>query len=175
MNKAMTAALPPVPTCIVIYTGSSCQTQSEVGGHAAILCRYIDGELAKRMDRTGGDAQTTNNRMDMVAVIEGLKQIKLDEALPIFIVCGAQIIVRGMTEWLPGWIAKGWCNGKGEKIGNVDLWQEIIELCNGLNVTFLHASGHSGGPLQEEAHRLAVKARGQRKTRNVKFIKGEPA
>jgi len=159
LKNETTAATPPLPTCIVVYTGSSCQTQLGVGGYAAILCRYRDGKLEKRRPVASGALETTNIRMEMTAVIEALKRIARDEPVPIFIFTCNDFIVKGMTEWLPGWVAKGWRNGKGEKIGNVDLWQEIIELCNRLNVTFRWVRSQPSNRMNFEVDRLAAKER----------------
>lgn len=159
MTNAMTAALPPVPTCIVIYTDGSCQPNPGPGGYAAILCHYSNGNLEQRRRVTGGATATTNIRMEMSAVIAALEAIDRDDPHPIFIFTDNEMIVKGMTEWMPGWIAKGWRNGKGKRVENVDLWQEIVRLGCGLNVTFRWVRGHSGDPMNDEVDQLAAKER----------------
>lgn len=159
LSQAMTAAPPPVPNCIVIYTGSSWQTQLGVGGYAAILCRYRDGKLETRQPLAGGAMQTSNIRMEMSAVIDALKQIRRDETVPIFVFTCNDLIMKDMTEWLSGWVRRGWRNGKGKRVENVDLWQEIVRLSEGLNVTFRWARNQPGNPMNDEVARLATEER----------------
>lgn len=157
MTKVLTEAALPRQNCIVIYTDGACQPNPGPGAYAAILCRYINGALMNRMPRSGGATSTTNIRMEMSAVVAALKPIRRDEPLPIFIFTDSEMIVKGMTDWLPGWIAKGWRNNKGKRVENVDLWQEIARLCEGLDVTFRWERGRSGDPMKQEAHQLAEK------------------
>lgn len=152
-------AVPPHAPCLLIYTDGSCQPNPGRGGFAAILCRYINGELVKRLVRTGADAATTNNQMELRAVISAMKAIKRDEQLPIFIRSDSKYLIDGWNQWLPRWVPKGWRKGDGKPVENQCLWQEIVRLCDGLNVTFEWVPGHAGDPMNEEADRLAAKAR----------------
>lgn len=175
LKQAMTAALPPVPTCIVIYTDGSCQPNPGPGGYAAILCRYIDGNLEKRAEVYGRMEDTTNNVMEMRAVVEALKCIKHDETAPIFIRSDSQYLIDGKNKWLPGWVKNGWRKSDRKPVENIEWWQKITGLCDGLDVTFEWVLGHSGDRMNAEADQLAAKARTQRKSRVIKMLEGELA
>lgn len=175
MTNTNTGAVLPHATCILIYTDGSCQPNPGRGGYAAIMCRYIDGALVNRLDRTGKSTMTTNNQMELQAAISALKVIKRDEPQPIYIRSDSKYLIDGWNQWLPGWIAKGWRKGDGKRVENQDLWQEIARLCEGLNVTFEWIRGHAGDCMNEEADRLAADAREGKKPK-VAFAKvGEAA
>ncbi len=175
MKEALIAALPPVPTCVVIYTDGSCQPNPGRGGYAAILCRYVDGQLLKRAEVYGCADDTTNNLMEMRAAIEALGIIRNGERMPAFIRSDSKYLIDGKNKWLAGWINKGWRKSDGKPVENVECWQEIVGACDGLDVTFEWLRGHSGDPMNEAVDRLAAKARAQGKPRVVKIMEGEDA
>lgn len=94
--------------CILIHTDGACSGNPGPGGYAAILRRFEDGQETKKVTIKGGDDQTTNIRMEMLAAITALKKLGPDEPLPIIIRTDSELVVKGMTEWLPGWMGRGW-------------------------------------------------------------------
>lgn len=156
MAKVTDRATLPQPSCIVIYTDGSCRPNPGAGGFAAIICRYVDGEETKRKELKGGETNTTNNKMEMSAVVAALKKIKRDEPLPIFIHSNSKYLVDGWNGWLPNCIAKDWRKTDGKVPENIELWQEIVRLCDGLNVTFEWVQGHAKNLRGKQAKSLAA-------------------
>lgn len=156
---------PNIPNfdCILMYADGSCSGNPGPGGHAAVLYRIVNGEVIKETFESGGENKTTNNRMEMLAVIAGLERIKKDEVLPIVVRTDSQMLVRGMNEWLPEWIENGWRKSKGKPVANRDLWEKLLELTEGRNVSFEWVRGHADDPMNKEVDRLAIQARNQRK------------
>lgn len=175
MTNALTGATLPHASCIVIATDGSCQPNPGPGGYGAILHLCVDGRLKRKFTLTGGDTRTTNIRMEMSAVIAALGKISRDQTLPIIVRTDNEMIVKGMKEWLPGWVEKGWRKGNGKPVENADLWQEIARLCDGLDVTFQWVRGHAGDPMNEEADRLAAKACAVWMKKAAKELLGEAA
>lgn len=146
---------PKGQTSILIYADGSCLGNPGPGGWAATLRRYSsEGQTAHR-SISGGDKATTNMRMEMMAIIKALGFLRSDETAPITIRSDNLIIVRGMTEWLPGWIAKGWKKAKGKPVENRELWEELIRLSEGRSITWEWVKGHAGDTMNGEVDRLA--------------------
>jgi ribonuclease HI len=140
---------------VILFTDGACSGNPGPGGWGSIL-RHVKTGTEKRL--SGGDPQTTNNKMELTAVIEGLKALKT-APLRVNVVTDSQYVTRGMTEWLPGWIRNNWRRGPKGKVGavkNVELWQELNEQCSRHNVQFEHVRGHAGHPENEECDRMAV-------------------
>ncbi|MCR5548348.1 MAG: ribonuclease HI [Bacteroidales bacterium] len=133
---------------IYLYTDGASSGNPGPGGWGALL---VCGELRKEM--SGGFARTTNNRMELTAVIEGLKAIKWEDA-EVEVWSDSQYVVKAVTEgWLENWIRKQW-----KKVKNPDLWQEFLTLYRRHRVTFHWIKGHAGHPENERCDRLAVEA-----------------
>ncbi len=154
----------PAFNCILIYADGSCSGNPGPGGYAAVLRRILDSEEIKKQTVSGGENETTNIRMEMQAIIAGLKCISKGEGLPIIVRTDSQMIVRAINEWLPGWIVNNWWKSDGKPVSNRDLWEQIIDLTHGRNVAFEWVRGHAGDPMNAEVDRLAVVARNKRKT-----------
>ena len=103
----------------------------------------------------GGQPATTNNRMELTAVIEGLQA--LTRSSHVRVVTDSEYVSRGMTEWVQGWIRRGWRRGR-QPVKNVELWQQLVELCARHRVEFVHVPGHAGHPENEDCDRRAVAA-----------------
>ena len=103
----------------------------------------------------GGELATTNNRMEMMAVIEGLSALKQPCSITLYI--DSQYVLKGMTEWLKGWKARGWTTASKEPVKNVDLWQRLDALVNtaGHKIDWRWVKGHAGHPGNERADALA--------------------
>lgn len=142
---------------ITIHTDGSCHGNPGPGGYAAVLRRMADADtVLKTRPVVGKDSgRTTNNRMEMTAVLKALEFLKPDEPLPIVVYADSLLISQGMNEWLPGWLARGWKTGGKKPVLNVDLWQEIIAAAEGKRIEWRWVKGHARNPLNEEADRFA--------------------
>lgn len=137
---------------VLLFTDGACSGNPGPGGWAFILRHPSTG---KELKQSGGDPHTTNNRMELAAVIHGLRALK--RRTRVRVVTDSEYVSRGMTEWVAGWIRKGWRRGK-DPVKNVELWQELVELCKEHDVVFEHVRGHAGHPENEECDQMAVEA-----------------
>ena len=138
---------------IKIYTDGSCLENPGNGGWAAIINN--NGEIKKI---NGNEKNTTNNRMELMAPINALKNINSDEEINIF--TDSQYVKLGITEWINTWVKNNWKNSKKEEVKNKDLWMELYNLDKSLNVKWNWVKAHAGDPLNEEVDLLAKKAAG---------------
>ena len=137
---------------VLIYTDGSTLDNPGPGGYGVVL-RY--GE--NRRELSGGYRWTTNNRMELLACIEGLKALTRRCSVVLF--SDSKYVVNGMTEgWVERWQASGWKLNNGQDVKNADLWQQLVEACQGHEVEFRWVRGHSGNPDNERCDRLALKA-----------------
>ncbi|RBW55641.1 ribonuclease HI [Phaeobacter gallaeciensis] len=143
---------------ITIHTDGSCKGNPGPGGYGAVIRHHENGAEIEKRSLSGGAASTTNNRMEMTAALQGLRQIKRDETTPITVISDSQILIRGMNEWITNWQAKGWRKAKGKGVINDDIWKELLEVSKGLNVQWKWVRGHDGDACNEEAHDLAYAA-----------------
>ncbi len=133
---------------IEIYTDGSCKGNPGPGGWGAVLCwRGHERQLK------GGVAQTTNNQMELMAVIEALKALK--KPSQIRITTDSQYVKNGITQWIKGWKRNGWQTAAKKPVKNQHLWQQLDELVTGHQITWAWVKGHSGHPQNELADRLA--------------------
>ncbi|MBO4446886.1 MAG: ribonuclease HI [Bacteroidales bacterium] len=133
---------------IVLYTDGAASGNPGPGGWAAVL---ICGNLRKEL--SGGFAVTTNNRMELLAVIQGLEAIKWQNA-EVTVYSDSQYVVKAITEgWLDNWVLKNW-----KKVKNPDLWQRFLPLYRSHRVNFRWVKGHNGLPENERCDQLAVAA-----------------
>lgn len=131
---------------VEIFTDGACSGNPGPGGWAALL-RYngIEKEIS------GGEDHTTNNRMEMMAVIEALGALKKPSRVTLY--TDSQYVQKGITEWMDGWKAKNW-----KKVMNVDLWQRIDDALKPHNVKIVWVRGHDGHVENERVDKLAVAA-----------------
>ena len=134
-----------------IYTDGACSGNPGPGGWGAIL-RYGDTEK----EISGGEADTTNNRMEMMAVIQALSLLKSPCIAHVH--TDSKYVLQGMTEWLPGWKSRGWKTADKKPVKNVDLWQELERAAARHDVHWHWVRGHDGHPENERADALAVAA-----------------
>lgn len=135
---------------IDIWTDGACKGNPGKGGWGVLL-RY--GKHEKEL--FGGQADTTNNRMEMTAVIEALKALKRPCKVRLHI--DSQYVKKGLTEWMPGWLAKNWKTANKQPVKNQDLWQELNTLTQLHEITWIWVKGHAGDPGNERADLLANK------------------
>ena len=141
---------------VVLYTDGACSGNPGPGGWAFILRHLKSG---KELVRNGGETDTTNNRMELMAVIVGLRA--LNRPTTVELVSDSTYVLQGLSTWMKGWKAKGWMRregGKLKEVKNVELWQELDELISRHEVRFTHVRGHSGHPENERCDVLAVEA-----------------
>ncbi len=136
---------------VTIYTDGACEGNPGPGGFAAII--EAEGETR---DVTGGEPRTTNNRMELKAVIAGLEA--LDETSRVRIVTDSQYVAKGMTSWIHGWRRKGWKTASGTPVKNRELWEALDALAKRHRVEWEWVRGHDGHPGNERADTLAKEA-----------------
>ncbi len=136
---------------VTIYTDGACEGNPGPGGFAAII-----EEEGDTRDVTGGEPRTTNNRMELKAVIAGLEA--LDETSQVRIMTDSQYVAKGMTSWIHGWRRKGWKTASGTPVKNRELWEELDALAKRHRVQWEWVRGHDGHPGNERADTLAKEA-----------------
>ena len=138
---------------IEIHTDGSCLENPGNGGWAAII--NTNGNIKKI---SGSEKNTTNNRMELMAPINALKNINSDEEIIVY--TDSQYVKLGITEWISSWIKNNWKTSKKEEVKNKDLWTELYNLNKTLKVKWIWIKAHAGNPLNEEVDLLAKKAAG---------------
>ncbi|MDX1836796.1 ribonuclease HI [Legionella taurinensis] len=133
---------------VEIFTDGACKGNPGPGGWGALL-RYNGQEKALY----GGEAHTTNNRMELTAAIRALSALTRPCVVDLY--TDSQYMRQGMMEWLHGWKKKGWLNAKKEPVKNADLWQELDRLSKMHTIRWHWVRGHSGHPENERADELA--------------------
>jgi ribonuclease HI len=137
-----------VPACVEIYADGACKGNPGRGGWGALL-RH--GQTEKAL--YGGAAETTNNRMELTAVIEALRALK--RVCRVSLHTDSQYVQKGITEWLPAWKRRGWKTSGGAPVKNQDLWRELDAEAARHQIEWHWVKGHAGHPGNEEADRLA--------------------
>lgn len=137
---------------IELYTDGACSGNPGPGGWGAVL-RYNGHER----ELSGGEEHTTNNRMELTAVIEGLTALK--EPCQVTITSDSRYVVDAITKgWAKGWKARGWKKADKKPALNADLWEKLLDLLENHDVTFCWIRGHDGHPENERCDALAVQA-----------------
>ncbi len=141
---------------VEIYTDGACKGNPGPGGWGVLLRGG-----GKEKELFGGEPQTTNNRMELLAVIMALQALK--RPCEVILHVDSQYVLKGMTEWLVGWKAKGWRTASKQPVKNVDLWQRLDELVSrgGHHIVWRWVKGHDGDPGNERADMLANRGVGQ--------------
>lgn len=136
---------------IKIYTDGACSGNPGPGGWGAIL-HWNDHEK----ELSGGESETTNNRMEMMAVIKALEALKKCSTVTIY--TDSKYVLQGATEWMEGWKARGWKSASKKDVKNRDLWERIDSLIQAHSVDFIWVKGHDGHEMNERVDKLAVSA-----------------
>ena len=139
-----------------LYTDGGCSGNPGPGGWAFILRHPTTG---KELEGAGGVAETTNNRMELQAVIEGLSALKKPSHVELF--TDSVYVGKGLTEWIAKWKANGWRRREGSKwveVKNEDLWRKLDELQQKHELKYTRVAGHSGHPENDRCDELAVAA-----------------
>lgn len=133
---------------IEIFCDGACSGNPGPGGYGAVLRA---GTLEKEL--SGAELETTNNRMELTAAITALEALKRPSAA--VLTTDSQYLVKGMNEWLSGWIKRGWTTSKKDPVLNRDLWERLDSLCKVHSVEWRWVKGHSGHPENERCDALA--------------------
>lgn len=133
---------------VYLYTDGACKGNPGAGGWGVLL-RYGCHEK----ELFGGEAETTNNRMELTAVIEALKALKRTSRVEIC--TDSQYVKNGMQSWIHGWKKNGWKTSAKQPVKNEDLWRELDRLAAAHNVSWKWVKGHAGHPENERADALA--------------------
>ena len=144
------------PPEVQLFADGACSGNPGPGGWAFVLRHLASG---RQMERSGAEPQTTNNRMELVAVIRGLEALKRRAAVEV--ITDSVYVGKGFSEWLPKWKANGWRRREGERlvpVKNEDLWRRLDELLARHGVRFTHVRGHRGHAENERCDALAVAA-----------------
>ncbi|MBN1591413.1 MAG: ribonuclease HI [Pirellulales bacterium] len=144
------------PTEVILFTDGGCSGNPGPGGWAFVLRHPSSG---KEIERSGAERETTNNRMELTAVIRGLEV--LNRPTSIELLTDSVYVGRGLSEWMKKWKANGWrrgTKGKMSPVKNEDLWRRLDELLAMHQLKFTHVRGHSGHPENERCDTLAVAA-----------------
>ncbi len=139
---------------VEIFTDGACSGNPGPGGWGVLL-RH--GTVEKEL--CGGEAETTNNRMEMTAAIRALEALK--RPVRVRLHTDSQYLRNGVTQWLPRWQANGWRTADRKPVKNVDLWQRLLELLARHEVEWRWVKGHAGHPENERADGLARRGLGQ--------------
>ena len=149
---------PPRPDTseVQLFTDGGCSGNPGPGGWAFVLRHPKSG---KEIERSGAERDTTNNRMELLAVIRGLEALRRPSSVELF--TDSVYVGRGLSDWMPKWKANGWRRREGKKwaeVKNEDLWRTLDALLARHQVKFTHVRGHSGHPENERCDTLAVAA-----------------
>lgn len=141
---------------VQLYTDGACSGNPGPGGWAFILrCSKTEKEL----ERSDGDPETTNNRMELTAVIRGLEALK--EPCEVTLFADSKYVLQGMSSWMAGWKKNGWKRREGKRLAplkNAELWKRLDQLLEKHTVNYEHVKGHDGHVENERCDQLAVAA-----------------
>lgn len=139
---------------VQLFTDGACSGNPGPGGWAYILRHPASG---REVECSGGERQTTNNRMELTAVIRGLGALKCRSRVELW--SDSQYVLKGLKEWLAGWKSKGWKTASKSPVKNADLWRELDAFKAEHHITFHWVRGHNEHPENERCDALAVAAR----------------
>ncbi|GIT90205.1 ribonuclease H [Jannaschia pagri] len=140
-------------TDLIAYTDGACSGNPGPGGWGALLIASRDGTVIKERELTGGEADTTNNRMELLAAIHALEA--LERPVTLTVVTDSAYVKGGITAWLHGWKRNGWKTSTRKPVKNEDLWRRLDAAQARHSVTWEWVKGHAGHPENERADALA--------------------
>lgn len=141
-----------------LWTDGACSGNPGPGGWAAILiARRPDGTIAKQLELCGGDRATTNNRMELQAVIEGLRALRAPSHVIVHI-DSTYVMDAIAKRWYEGWMERGWTTAAKQPVKNRELWEALLALLELHTVSWTKVRGHAGVELNERCDELAVAA-----------------
>lgn len=137
-----------VERIVVIYADGACKGNPGPGGWGVLLRAG-----GREQEMCGGEAQTTNNRMELTAVIEGLLSLKRSSKVRVY--TDSQYVQKGISDWIHNWKRRGWLTADRKPVKNADLWRRLDEIARGHQVEWFWVKGHAGHPENERADVLA--------------------
>ncbi|MGB3407121.1 MAG: ribonuclease HI [Jannaschia sp.] len=140
-------------TALIAYTDGACSGNPGPGGWGALLVATRDGAVVKERELKGGEAETTNNRMELLAAIHALEALERPSSLTV--VTDSAYVKGGITAWLHGWKRNGWKTSTRKPVKNEDLWRRLDAAQARHDVTWTWVKGHAGHPENERADALA--------------------
>jgi len=143
-----------------IYTDGGCSGNPGPGGWAFVMVQKTHQEEIVIAEKRGSEANTTNNRMELMAVISALKTLKLEKDLPqqAVVYTDSQYVQKGITEWIRKWKQNSWRTNDKKPVKNQDLWLLLDKLTEELTITWQWVKGHAGNLYNERCDRLTQKA-----------------
>jgi ribonuclease HI len=139
---------------VELYTDGACSGNPGPGGWAYILKHPASGRFR---EASGAELATTNNRMELMAVIEGLGALTRPSAVELY--SDSQYVLNGLKDWIKGWKARGWRTADKKPVKNQDLWERLDALAAEHQISFHWVRGHNEHPENERCDQLAVEAR----------------
>ena len=136
-----------------IYTDGACSGNPGPGGWGAILVAKKNEQVVSEKEIYGGEQNTTNNRMELMAAINGLSA--LNKSSNVTIITDSKYLKDGMTKWLSQWTTNNWRNSKKKEIKNMDLWKQIYSLSHMHQISWMWVKGHNNHKQNEKADYLA--------------------
>jgi ribonuclease HI len=141
----------------VIYTDGACSGNPGPGGWGWVRLEGEGTNFPMVAQNCGGEKNTTNNRMELMAAIEGLRALSVKECVTI--ITDSKYVKQGMTEWIQNWKKKNWIGSNKQPVKNRDLWEELDRLCSEIkDLEWRWVKGHSGNTWNEVVDQLAVSA-----------------
>lgn len=148
----MTTALPTTLPLVTVFADGACKGNGTAAARGGWGFRSEFGD-APAVEQYGGEKPSTNNRMELMAVIKALTQLPSEHQVAMF--TDSQYVVKGIDEWLAGWKRRGWKTSSGEAVKNKELWQQLDAMNSKHKVTWNWVRGHNGHPGNERADELA--------------------
>lgn len=139
---------------VELYTDGACSGNPGPGGWAFVLKHPA---TKKELVGSGAEAETTNNRMELMAAIRGLEALKVSSLVDLY--SDSQYVLNGLKEWMKSWKKRGWKTASKQPVKNIDLWQELDRLQSTHELRFHWIRGHNEHPENERCDQLAVAAR----------------
>ncbi|RFD20314.1 ribonuclease HI [Komagataeibacter melaceti] len=151
-NTTTVETQPTASDVVEIWTDGGCKPNPGPGGWGALLCcRGQERELS------GGEAETTNNRMELTAAAEALEALK--RPCRVVLHTDSEYVRNGIMRWSTGWVRRNWRNASGDPVANMDLWRRLLDVSAKHDVEWKWVRGHSGDENNERVDRLATSAR----------------
>jgi ribonuclease HI len=137
----------------LLYTDGACSGNPGPGGWGFVL---YNAETELVFEGGGGDSETTNNRMEMSAIVHGLAKAKQQKIKQILVLTDSTYVIRGFTQWRFGWKKRNWLTSEGEPVTNQDLWKDLEKVAQDLKIEWRYVRGHQGTPGNERVDKIAV-------------------
>ncbi len=150
-TQSPSSSVSPEAEAVIIYTDGACSGNPGPGGWAAVL-HYRDAERVV----SGGERETTNNRMELRAAIEGLEALR--RPCHVVLYTDSRYLRDGITQWIHGWRRRGWRTASGSAVKNRDLWERLVQAMEPHTLDWRWVEGHAGDPGNERADLLARSA-----------------